>query len=77
MMSADEMDKTIHAVGLTGIVASLGVVVSEIYSTLKAQNQRLSQSASGQIVERATEVEEPVKEVSAEEFKCCERALNL
>ena len=78
MMSADEMDETtINVVGLTGVAAAVGVFISEAYSSLKAQNQRLSQSASGQDVEQATELEEPVEEVSVEEFNYVKRALNL
>ncbi|GMH92401.1 hypothetical protein TrVE_jg3631 [Triparma verrucosa] len=65
MMSADDMDETaISVVGLTGFVAAGGVFISEAYSSLKAQNQRLSQSASSQIVEQATELEEPAEECS-------------
>ncbi|GMI02361.1 hypothetical protein TrLO_g14121 [Triparma laevis f. longispina] len=64
-MSADEMDwTTISVVSLTGLVASLGVAVSEVYSSLKAQSRRSGLSESGQIVERATELEEPVEECS-------------
>ena len=78
MMSADNMDETtINVVGLTGVAAAVGVFISEAYSSLKSQNQRLSQSASGQIVEQATEHEEPVEEVSVEEFNYVKRALNL
>ncbi|GMH98487.1 hypothetical protein TrVE_jg9990 [Triparma verrucosa] len=41
MLSADDMDDTtIAVVGLTGGAAVLGVVVSEIYSSLKAQTLR-------------------------------------
>jgi len=65
MMSADEMDwTTFSVVGLTGLVASFGVAISEIYSSLKAQSRRSGLSESGQIVERATELEEPVEECS-------------
>ncbi|GMI09881.1 hypothetical protein TrVE_jg13446 [Triparma verrucosa] len=66
MMSADELDETtITVVGLTGFVASVGVVVSEIFSILKAQRRRMIElSESGQIVEQATELEEPVEECS-------------
>ncbi|GMH80284.1 hypothetical protein TL16_g08484 [Triparma laevis f. inornata] len=79
-MSADEMDwTTISVVSLTGLVASLGVAVSEVYSSLKAQSRRSGLSESGQIVERATELEEPVEEVSGdvEEFNCFSRALKF
>ncbi|GMH64909.1 hypothetical protein TrLO_g12672 [Triparma laevis f. longispina] len=65
MMSADEMDETtIYAVGLTGVAASAGVVISEIYSSLKAQRRRFKQSESGQTDKRVTEIEEPVEECS-------------
>ncbi|GMH69540.1 hypothetical protein TL16_g05184 [Triparma laevis f. inornata] len=67
MMSADAMDETtIFAVGLTGLAASFGVVISEIYSRLKAQRRRLELSESGTIEEqqRATQIEEPVEECS-------------
>ncbi|GMH61942.1 hypothetical protein TrST_g1070 [Triparma strigata] len=65
MMSADELDQsTITVVGFTGIAASVGVFVSDTYASLKAQNQRLSQSPGGQIAEQATEIEEPVEECS-------------
>ena len=80
MMSADEMDwTTISAVSLTGLAASSGVAVSEIYSSLKAQSRRSGLSESGQIVEQATELEEPVEEVSGdvEEFNCFSRALKF
>ncbi|GMI01321.1 hypothetical protein TrLO_g1123 [Triparma laevis f. longispina] len=64
MMSADDMDETtIYVVGLTGLVASIGVFISETYSSLKEQ-RRIRESESGQIVERATELEEPVEECS-------------
>ncbi|GMI01543.1 hypothetical protein TrLO_g10204 [Triparma laevis f. longispina] len=65
MMSADDMDKTtITVVGFTGLVASLGAVISEMYSILKAQKRRIELSESGHIVELATDLEEPVKECS-------------
>ncbi|GMH86571.1 hypothetical protein TL16_g10591 [Triparma laevis f. inornata] len=73
MMSDDEMDRTtISVVSLTGLVASLGVAVSEVYSSLKAQRRRNGLSESGQIVERATELEEPVEEVRGDvkELNC-------
>ncbi|GMH67877.1 hypothetical protein TrST_g13530 [Triparma strigata] len=65
MMSADDMDKTtIRVVGLTGALAAVGVFISETSSSLKAQRRRIELSESGQIVERATELEEPVEECS-------------
>ena len=78
MMSADELDQsTITVVGFTGIAASVGVFVSDTYASLKAQNQRLSQSPGGQIAEQATEIEEPVEEVSVEEFNFVKQALEF
>ena len=78
LMSADEMDTTtIRVIGITGTGASFGVLISEIYSSLKAQSRRSGLSESGQIVERATELEEPVEEVSGEEFNYVKRAVNL
>ena len=71
MMSADDMDETtITVVGLTGLAAAVGVVISEISSSLKAQRKRFELSESGQVDERAAEIEEPVEEVSGEEFNC-------
>ena len=67
MMSADDLDDTttIIPVGLTG-------AISETSSSLKEQRRRIELSESGQIAERATELEEPVEEVSGdvEEFNC-------
>ena len=66
-MSADRMDWTaIDVVGLIGLVASFGVVISEVRSSLKAQRQMWRESESGTIEEqqRATEIEEPVEECS-------------
>ena len=66
MMSADDTDDTtISVIGLTGLVASLGAVISEIYSSLKAQERRMELTESGEVEERVTEPEEPVEEVSA------------
>ena len=71
MMSAERIDtEAILVVGCTGAVACIGVVVSELYSSLKAQRRRNELSESGQIAERATELEAPVEEVSGEEFNC-------
>ena len=68
MMSANDMDgTTIECVGITGVVAIIGVLLSEVYSTLKAQDRRIELSESGQIVEQGSlerGVEEPVGEVS-------------
>ena len=65
MMSADEMDETtLTVVGFTGLAAAVGVVISETTSSLKEQRRRIELSESGQSVERATELEEPVEEVS-------------
>ena len=68
MMSAERMDETaILVIGLTGTVACLGVLLSEVYSSLKAQQRRLTESESGQLAEREEKIEEPVEEVSGEE----------
>ncbi|GMH78068.1 hypothetical protein TrST_g12709 [Triparma strigata] len=65
MMSADDTDDTtISVIGLTGLVASLGAVISEIYSSLKAQERRMELTESGEVEERVTEPEEPVEECS-------------
>ena len=67
MMSADDMDETmITAVGFTGVAASVGVFISEIYSSLKAQRTRIELSESGQVGEGGTENEEPVEKVSGD-----------
>ena len=66
MMSAEDTDDTtISVIGLTGLVASLGAVISEIYSSVKAQERRMELTESGEVEERMTEPEEPVEEVSA------------
>ena len=64
----DSMTTTV--VGYTGLAAAVGVVISEMYSSSKAQRRRIELSESGQIGDRATELEEPVEEVSGEEFNC-------
>eukprot|EP00519_Triparma_laevis_P014068 CAMPEP_0182491844 /NCGR_PEP_ID=MMETSP1321-20130603/1142_1 /TAXON_ID=91990 /ORGANISM="Bolidomonas sp., Strain RCC1657" /LENGTH=128 /DNA_ID=CAMNT_0024694181 /DNA_START=1 /DNA_END=384 /DNA_ORIENTATION=- len=65
MMSADEMDETtITVVGFTGLAAAAGVFILETSTSLKEQKRRIELSESGQIVERATELEEPVEECS-------------
>jgi len=65
MMSADEMDKTTTVVvGGVGLTASFGVVISEIHTSLKAQNRRLELSESGEILNITVNNEEPVKECS-------------
>ena len=77
-LSADDMNETTNTiVGLIGVAASLGVVVSEMYSTLKAQRRRIELSESGQIEERGTELEEPVEEVSGKEFNCVKWTLKF
>ena len=61
------MDKTtISTIGNIGNAAIVGVLLSEAYSSLKAQKQRLTESESGQLNERATKLEKPVEEVSVE-----------
>ena len=67
MMSADDIGYTMStAVSLTGLAASFGVFISESYSSLQAQRRMFELTESGQIVERATELEEPVEEVSGD-----------
>ena len=73
IMSADDGDqKTTFVAGFTGSVACFGVFISEVFSSLKAQRKRRGEqrTESGQIVEPATELEEPVEEVSVEKFNC-------
>ena len=73
MMSADDMDyTTIAIVGFTGLAASVGVLISEITSSLKAQERRIELPESNQIVERATKFEELVEEVSERAVLLCE-----
>ncbi|GMH71850.1 hypothetical protein TrST_g1471 [Triparma strigata] len=65
MMGADNTDGRIEAVGYTGLASIIAVLISEIYSSLKAQERRSRESESGQIEEeRVTLSEEPVEEVS-------------
>ena len=78
MMSADDMDETtITVIGFTGAIAAVGVFILEISTSLKEQKRRIELSESGQILERATELDEPVEEVSGEEFDYVQRALNF
>ena len=66
MMSANEKDEMTYIVGLIGQGASFGVIISEIYSSLKAQERRIELSESGALEEQqqALEPEEPVEECS-------------
>ncbi|GMH47155.1 hypothetical protein TrVE_jg3053 [Triparma verrucosa] len=78
MMSADELDETtISVVSFTGLAASFGAAVSEAYTSLKAQDRLARESENGQMDERASEIEEPVEEVSGDEFHYVKRVLNL
>ena len=69
-MSADEInEKTITVVGLIGLGASFGIVVSEIYSSLKAQKTRFELTEG--LAQRRRILQEPVEEVSEEELSFC------
>ena len=75
-MSADELDETtITVVGRTGIAASLGVIISETYSSLEAQRRRIELTEG--LAQRRRILEEPVEEVSGEEFTCVQQALKF
>ena len=78
MMSAEEMDEmTITVVGYSGVVASGGALLSEVFSSLKAQKSRLTESGSSQITEQEEKIEEPVEEVSGEKFNYVTLALKF
>ena len=71
LMSADDIDESVvRAVGYTGATASLGQLLSEIYSNLKAQRMRIEKLESGSVVtveqQPTPEHEELVEEVSQE-----------
>ena len=79
MMSAKRMDETTinNVVGYIGGASIFLSTISEVYSSLKAQSRRSGLPESGQIVERATELEEPVEEVRVKELNCVKRALKF
>jgi hypothetical protein len=80
MMSAKQMDETsiIHVAGYTGFAAIFLSTISEIYSSLKAQKQRLLDVQSGEVRVSAPEEDKLVEEVrkggmkvDVEEFQKC------
>ena len=69
MMSAEEMDNVmLTIIGVVGFLSCLGIVISKIYSSLRAQElMRALSSESGERDERnaeTDEVDEPVEECS-------------
>ena len=79
MMSAKRMDETaIYVVGYTGLAAISLSAMSEVYSSLKAQKQRLLDVESGEVRDSAPEEDKLVEEVrkrgmkvGVEEFQKC------